>query len=207
MEWLANIFGAYVALGKLGMAVAGLGLIGMVVCAFLERGWEACLGLAALVFGVSFFGGGHPFAALADHAALAAAAVIGYFVAGSFWSVAKFRLYAGSLKNKFRDFKKNNLAKAGSASVEALDPAALEEFRKQAAAYMAIQAPHGYPVKTHELKATILFWMGWWPLSVVGYILDEPIKRLMETLYRMFSGVYAKIAADQSKEYVADMGK
>jgi hypothetical protein len=36
---------------------------------------------------------------------------------------------------------------------------------------------------------------------------DEPVKKLMEMLYRMLSGLYAKIAKEQSAEFISAMGK
>jgi hypothetical protein len=208
MDVIGNMFDGYVALGAVGMAVVGVGFLAMLAFAFAERGWQAFLGLAALVGGAAVFGGSHPWSTVVDHPWLSAMGFFGYFAIGSFWSVAKFRLYTGSLKHKFKEFKAQWLEKAEAQGLPSLTPADLDEFRANAKSHMRLLSRHGdYPVKPQEHKAVILFWMGWWPVSMLAYVLDEPIKRVMDALYRMFAGVYAKIAHDQSKEFLADMGK
>ena len=51
MEMLSGALAAYVALGAAGMAVVGVALAATLFFSFTERGWQAFLGLAALVAG------------------------------------------------------------------------------------------------------------------------------------------------------------
>lgn len=207
MEFLAASFSAFAALGILGAGAILLALAVILFGAFFEKGFVAFLGLAALAGASVFFGGAHPWDFACAHPLLLGGGFLAYFVIGAFWSVAKFRLYTGGLKFKFRDFTAAHLAHKGLASIDQLDPAALDDYRKRAALHMAsITRSHIYPAMPSDHKADILFWMGWWPTSMIAYALDEPIKRLLEALYRAFSGVYVKIAKEQSAEFTAAMG-
>lgn len=201
-------FGAFMGLGMLGMAVVGASLAIAIVCAYMEKGTGAFLSLAALTLGLYAFGGVDPLGAAIAHPWLSIALVAGYFAAGSFWSLFKFRLYAGRMKGVFAELKSSWLESEGAASIEALDPAKLAKFRKFSSERMnSLAKGQCYPLQPSRMKADILFWMGWWPVSILAYLLDDPIKRLLEAIYRMFSGLYAKIAREQAAEYLADMGK
>jgi hypothetical protein len=81
-------------------------------------------------------------------------------------------------------------------------------FRKDSTELMyRASKTRSYPLQPSRMKSDILFWMGWWPVSILAYLLDDPIKRLLEGIYKIFSGIYAKIAKDQAAEYLSDMGK
>jgi hypothetical protein len=201
-------FGAYMGLGMLGMAVVGVALALAIFFAFIEKGIGAFAALAALAAALFYFGGADILGSARAHPALSAALVAGYFAFGAIWSLFKFRIYAGSLKNIFSEHKASWLRREGSASLEALDPAKLAMFRKDSTELMyRASKTRSYPLQPSRMKSDILFWMGWWPVSILAYLLDDPIKRLLEGIYKIFSGIYAKIAKDQAAEYLSDMGK
>lgn len=207
MEWFAGLFAAYVGMGLVGMALVGVGLFAAIVFSFMEKGPFAFLGLVAAGVGLNVFGGVDAIGAVVNHPLLAVGAFLGYFAVGAAWSVARFFLYTNGLKAKFAQFKSEWLSRKGASSVESLDPAELARFREEAKNFMRAQSRYGsFPVEASQHKAVIMFWMGWWPVSMVGYVLDEPIKRLMNAIYARFSGVYAKIARAQAAEFLADMG-
>jgi hypothetical protein len=201
-------FGAFMSMGFLGMAAVGGALAIAIVSAFMEKGAVSFLALAALAGGLYQFGGFDPLAAASAHPWITAGSIAGYFVVGAVWSLTKFRLYAGRLKGIFAAHKAVWLLEAGVASIEALDPAELARFRSASRERMNSAAKgYAYPLQPSRMKSDILFWMGWWPVSILAYLLDDPFKRLLEAIYNAFSGIYTKIARDQAAEFLADMGK
>ena len=207
MEIFATLFSSFIALGAVGMGVIAVSLGAILVSSFLEKGAFAFLGIIGLAFGLIFFADAKPFEFFAAHPLSVAIALASYFGAGVFWSLAKFRLYTGELKNKFSEFKQTYLDGLGAKSIDALDPAQLDDFRQHAQSVMQNAARHGfYPVRPQQHKATIMFWMAYWPVSLIAYLLNDPIKNLLDALYRRFSGLFNRIAQAQAGEYLADMG-
>lgn len=180
---MTELTAAFLSLGLLGSIALGALLLLALLFAFFERGFPAFLALCGGVALLAWSGAGL-FASLAAHPLHWAGGALAYLAIGSAWSIARFRIYAGELKIAFRD------------------------FRDRAGRHMALRAGRGgYPADPRSRKSDILFWMGWWPVSLLSYLLDDPIRRMLETLFRAFSGIYGRIAAEQSSEYLEAMGK
>jgi hypothetical protein len=208
VEVFAAGFAAYMGMGILGMSIVGGALAIAIIGAFMEKGVVAFLAIAAMAAGLFQFANFDVLGTASAHPWITAASIGGYFFAGAIWSLFKFRLYAGRLKGIFSEHKARWLADAGVSAVEALDPAQMSQFRKDSKERMNNAAKgYTYPLQPSRMKSDILFWMGWWPVSILAYLLDDPIKGLLEAIYNTFSGLYAKIAKDQAAEYLADMGK
>lgn len=204
---MTELTAAFLSLGLLGSIALGALLLLALLFAFFERGFPAFLALCGGVALLAWSGAGL-FASLAAHPLHWAGGALAYLAIGSAWSIARFRIYAGELKIAFRDFRDEWLRERGADSLEALSPEALAEFRDRAGRHMALRAGRGgYPADPRSRKSDILFWMGWWPVSLLSYLLDDPIRRMLETLFRAFSGIYGRIAAEQSSEYLEAMGK
>ena len=48
--------------------------------------------------------------------------------------------------------------------------------------------------RASEHKSNIVAWMSFWPCSVLGYLLRDPIKRLFDTLFDLLKSSYQRIA-------------
>lgn len=207
MELLSTLSASFIALGAVGMGVIAVSVAAILVSSFFEKGTLTFLGVVGLVFGLIEFANANPFEFIVAHPFSIAIGFAAYVGFGVLWSLVKFRFYTGELKNTFSQFKQAHLDTLGAKSLDALDPAELDDFRRRAQQAMHNAARYGsYPVRPQEHKATIMFWMAYWPLSLLAYLLNDPIKQLLDALYRLFSGLFNRIARDQADEYVADMG-
>lgn len=202
MESVIISIAAFMGLGVVSLVV-GAGLLFAVICAFAEKGFLATLGVGAAVAGLAYFGGVDLIAYAAEHPVQIAVGFFAYFAIGALWSVARWYFEAGNGARIYKEYKERELSNYGVDALEKLDPAQMAEYRHDAAREMC----YILPLQASRNKARIMFWMGWWPVSAAGYVLDEPVKRLMNAIYARFSGLYAKIAKSQSAEFMADMGK
>lgn len=48
--------------------------------------------------------------------------------------------------------------------------------------------------KASDYKSKIIAWMCWWPVSAIGTILNDPVKKVLTFVYFHLSGIYQKIA-------------
>lgn len=202
MESVIVSIAAFVGLGAVSLVV-GAGLLFAVICAFAEKGFLATLGVGAAVAGLAYFGGVDLIGYAAEHPVQVAGGFFAYFAIGALWSVARWYFEAGKGARVYKQYKERALSSYGVDALEKLDPAELNDYREKAEREMR----YVLPLEASRNKARIMFWMGWWPVSAAGYVLDEPVKRLMNAIYERFSGLYAKIAKSQSAEFMADMGK
>lgn len=51
-------------------------------------------------------------------------------------------------------------------------------------------------------KALIVSWISYWPLSLIGTLLNNPFRRFFEWIYESVSGFYDKITANQKAKYI-----
>lgn len=108
----------------------------------------------------------------------------GYIVAGIIWSFVKwfsFLLkYKENLIERVEKFKKEN-------------PDCLEEsVRKHLLDRDYIGASEAPTAKKN--KGRIIAWMSFWPMSLIGTFLNNPVKRLFTLIYNSISGLYQQMA-------------
>jgi hypothetical protein len=48
--------------------------------------------------------------------------------------------------------------------------------------------------KAKEYKGMITAWAIWWPASVIGTIVDDPVRKFINFMFDLFSGLYQKAA-------------
>lgn len=137
------------------------------------------------------------------HIAAVPYVLIGYLVIGAIWSVLKwytlvkdkFKLY-NEVRAKF--FKDNKI----SASV--LPPIHADNFSRALANEGVLKTWYRgagdeltidkIAPKPSENKSRILYWIGWWPLSVVGTIVGDYLLRVVNHIYDLFVTVYERIS-------------
>jgi len=54
--------------------------------------------------------------------------------------------------------------------------------------------------KTADMKSTIISWIGYWPISLIGTLLNDPIRRLFNWVYSLVSSLYDKMSAKTFEE-------
>jgi len=108
------------------------------------------------------------------HALVSALYVGGYVVAGVLWSFVKWF----SFLMRFRDVLKE-VRVPGSEYYNAIVYRGFSLSRKPAAA---------------EAKGKITAWMIFWPFSLVGTVLNDPVKRIFTFLFGRFKHLYQEMS-------------
>lgn len=122
--------------------------------------------------------------------------IVGYIATGVIWSFIKWYSKIQTHVRKIKKIKKergdewNNPEFKNSIKSEISlygygnDDYTLDEIIKKS-----------FPDLT-EHKMIISNWIMYWPFSLVATLLDDPIRRLANYLFEVFSGVYAKIKSN-----------
>lgn len=48
--------------------------------------------------------------------------------------------------------------------------------------------------KASNFKSDIIAWMCWWPFSIIGTLISDPIRKFFTFMYNTFSGAYQRMA-------------
>lgn len=104
-------------------------------------------------------------------------AVFVYVVAGAFWSIAKWYFFVIGIRNEFLDNRKLYIH----------DPK--DERNKLTLSELESKIP-----SARDNKARITSWMFYWPFSALFTLVNEPIKKIFNTIYRRFTTSFDRIS-------------
>lgn len=161
--------------------------------------------IASLVgFGVAghfhWFGLPSPLDFVHDHGLWCLAYAGAYVGVGIAWSFAKWFSYLMSFRDAFREKKEaflkgRNLDPAGQVPDEHM--AAFKDYLDNSVEWssshrgqlLSLQRP-----RASKNKSRITAWASFWPFSVVGTLLNDPVRRLFNFLFNHFKALYQRMA-------------
>jgi hypothetical protein len=152
------------------------------------------LGLAHLfhVFRVNEF--------VAAHGWNTAVYVFGYLVVGIVWSFIKWFSFLRNFRDKFHQLKSEFCKYAGLDVDQPIPPTQIKSFKdyifsktsynaKLLEGMRELQRPHA-----NDNKARITAWMAYWPCSLIGTFLNDPVRRLFNWLFGQFKASYQRLS-------------
>jgi hypothetical protein len=122
-----------------------------------------------------------------------------YVVAGVAWSFAKWFSYLISYRDKFREAKAEFLKSKNLNPIGQVPDEYMSYFRDFLRNEFSWDRPNrGLAVlvrpQASDNKARIVAWMSLWPLSFIGTVLNDPIRRLFNSLFNRFKALYQKMS-------------
>lgn len=139
---------------------------------------------------------------------------VGYIILGLIWSFLKWNQKVGNIFRTFSQLKTKFIEKHGE-----ITPANRKKFYKTLeykfwysdSSSKISSFNDDYPVekiieeitpKGVENKAKIVSWISYWPLSLIGTLLNDPFRRFFEWVYESVSGIYDKITKRLQNKYI-----
>jgi hypothetical protein len=105
-----------------------------------------------------------------------------------------------AFRDKFRGHKDAYMLSKGLVAGEPVPEIWMNGFKD----YLAQHIPYGDVHRTYMLslerpraaknKRSIVSWMCYWPFSVVGTVLNDPVRRLFSFLFKSFKALYQKLS-------------
>lgn len=151
------------------------GVFSIVLFVSVETDKAGIATVATLVFLILFAfwgglpGGGSLLALLAANPTYIIIGVIGFFVLGTLWAVAKWWFYVRDLAEK----RKEQIAAHG----------------KGKSYYGVIQKP-----LVRDNKSRIMTWMCFWPYSFVWTMINDPVRRVFKAIYNQIKDGLQRVA-------------
>jgi hypothetical protein len=139
---------------------------------------------------------------------------VGYVLVGIGWSFLKWTSKVKAIFKRFGKVKEEFETKHGSLT----DEKNLAKFNSKISYEFTRSNNNGkYTVgskdsinetikgitpKGESYKATIVSWISYWPLSLLGTLVNDPFRRFFNWVYESISGFYDKITQNQIDNYV-----
>lgn len=169
-----------------------------------ENGWSAGLSLFLVAGALTLFGDFNAFSWVFANPLLCLGFFGAYLAVGVVWSFIKWGIFCNDIKDgycavKREFFKKNNIA--GPSRKEPIP----DNFQDK---WIDTIRDHSWHEEQHwtvnsiediipavsRYKATILFWMAYWPVSLLWSLLHDFIERLFNRIYLLLSGAFQSLA-------------
>lgn len=121
-----------------------------------------------------------------------------YVAAGVAWSFGKWFSFLMRMRDRYRQYVTEYLEEQKLPADTAIEGDVLAGVQK----YIQHQYNSEFgrnnalweKPKAKNNKGRLTAWMCWWPLSLIGTILNDPIRRLFNALFGWFKGLYQQMA-------------
>jgi hypothetical protein len=161
----------------------------------LERFGLATLTLIATLVGAQCFHLADILGFMQHHTVESLVGVGMFLVVGVVWSFAKWFFFLVNFRDKFRElrtawFVNNKLDPTQPLPDDLkLKSEGVDPFGWSYRAWHNMQKP-----RASDNKSRIIGWMAFWPFSMVGTLLNDPIRKLFTWLFNQLKGLYQRMA-------------
>lgn len=120
--------------------------------------------------------------------------ILAYVAAGVTWSFIKWFLFLMKFRSIFRDFKIDYVKTLGLPAGSNVPEDKLKDFKNQ----LGFKHVNGYSLtevpSAADSKGKIVAWMAFWPCSIIGYVFNDPVRRLFNAIFMALKNSYQKMA-------------
>lgn len=171
------------------------GLPFIVLTALVEAEWFGFATLSLIVsLAISTWLNHIPIVSLLkEHAVSFLEGAVAYVVLGVVWSFLRWFLLNLAFRFEFKQAKENFIARLNLPKGSNVPEDQMNAFKSE----LGYKKVSGYPLSTKPLasksKSRIVGWGAFWPCSVIGYVLNDPVRRLFNALFELLKGSYQRI--------------
>ena len=162
---------------------------------FLEADNGTGATFSLILFGLAmfFFGNWNPFPWMAANPLSTVGIVVGYFAAGTVWSVIKWYFHCLNVRDRYNEVKAEFFTEHGITGSK-IPMTLKKQWENQITWIRGLGSSKEIPPSAAKNKSTILMWMTHWPFSAVWTLLNDPIKRVFIWIYSYVAGALQTIS-------------
>jgi hypothetical protein len=214
MTTLLAFLAALLAVGSIGFWLFSIVVL-VVITALVENdeGVWATLVAIGTVAALQFLAKVPLLAFVKIHPLGTALAALGYFAAGASWSVFKWYVFLHKSNGKYEEAKAEfvgseaktrgvpatNLPWTGELAAKLLDK--LEEYNKYKSETEKINS---VPPQARNHKSTLTRWATYWPFSMIGFALNDVVRRAWRYVIDLLQSTYQRISNHVFRGAAAD---
>lgn len=186
------------------LILAVLAIVFIAECVFIEVehwGWATAVLLATLV-GCHFLTPFSPLAFVREHGLFTLVYVLGYVGVGVAWSFLKWFSFLRGFRDTYRDHREGFLKFRGLPAGTNVPEEHLKAFKDYLQENTGWSTDRGLRdcllsltrPRAAKNKSRITAWMAYWPCSLIGTLLNDPVRRLFNWAFNQFKALYQKLA-------------
>jgi hypothetical protein len=206
MMWELFMFGSF----GFWMLVTIVTII-LLYCAENDRGALATLTVIATLCLLNWCGQIPVFAYIWDHPLVVIPGIAAYFLLGTIWGVGKWFFYVKDQREKYDALKLNFIKKENlTISVDEPIPDDLKAlWQTTVQGYYEDGRYHSLDVnpKVGRHKMRIYIWIAYWPWSLVWTMINDPVRKIFNRIYKSISGYLQSISDRYFKDTDKDFKK
>ena len=166
-------------------------VIGLFATVQTERpGWCSTIFVIGLVL-IEVFSPYHPITYLITHPLYSGIVLLVYVAGGALWCIVKWASYTDLLKTAYLDYKAKWQTENPNYRPESFVASAKLKFGFNIPTKDS--KPEEYREFVGKHKAAIYMWITFWPISALGTLIDDPLRRLRRFIYARISGLLVTI--------------
>lgn len=183
------------------LAVAAL-VVG--VCVARESFGKATLSVMLTFALLGFLGDFNVLHWLRENAVAFLVYLVAYFAIGTVWSVGKWWFFIRRRRDEYNEQKSAFLLQNGI--TDGLLPESLKTRWRDyvSSSYECRGRAARFPPRVRDYKGKITAWMMYWPWSFVVTIVDDPIRKLFNAIFRAIQDVFQRISDSAFKDVKGD---
>lgn len=176
-----------------------------------EESWLGIVPTIAYLCLLEFFFKVNLFAYVYHHWLFCLAAVVGFFGAGTLWSIFRWIQLVREGINKFKDMKIQWLMAKGQTEFKNIPSELQEDWAKfldekpseyGVAGNMRVRKELAKPPLVRNNKAKILRWISMWPISVALWVFEDMLRGVAKSIYEYLHDWLQSIANSMYKNAI-----
>lgn len=185
-----------------------------------DNGWWATFSVFSFAFVMWLFGNFNVFSYIFHNPVFVLSCFSGYLLIGVGWSFGKWFLFNRAIKETYQRMKEQFLdmhQQPGTVVPENLQLIwaqylNVSDHWKRNNDHWNDYVPKTYSIKrveditpkANDFKSDIIFWISYWPVSVLWSLLHDFVERMLNEIYNFFKGVYDNITRRMFQEISRD---
>lgn len=172
----------------------------LLACLHQENGWGIGLSLLGLGAILWLFGDFNVFAWIWTNPILMLECAAGYLLIGVGWSLSRWKMFCVDVREVLQETRSEFLRDKKITEItdehrddwrDRLRNATWPHTQKS---WRSIDSIDDIIPQAGEHKGTIMYWMGYWPLSMLWFFLHDMIERFFTAIYRKLKRLFQSIA-------------
>jgi hypothetical protein len=143
--------------------------------------------------------------------------IVSYLVVGGVWSIIKWRSYIKPIFEKYKEIKVKFEKVYGKPSednwghwVDKLneDKRHIQVYDEYTESFTSCKTMEDVQdivtPKASNKKTLLISWIGYWPISLLAMLLNNPLRRIFVGVYNLLSGIYDRLSGSMARDAFKD---
>lgn len=179
-----------------------------------EKGFMGILGIVVFGLAMWLFGDFNIFQYTYQNPLWIIVFLSSYLFIGLFWSVLKWKWFVSACHDRYQESKRQFMSLSKLSGEAIPDDKKAEWLRylgnhankilAASCSYLTIQTLEDIIPKAKNNKSRIIFWMSYWPFSLLWSIFHDFIEQTFKMIFERFQKIYENIAASRFQNVKGD---